>query len=375
MKKIFSIVKKSLFALLIMIVLFTISLIIFMNTAPQIGQKPTGDDLIRISQSPNYKDGEFINLIETKMGSFKEMLSTLPDFISLKNGAPKKPLPVKFGENKKVNTDTSCFVTWYGHSAFLIEIEGKRILIDPMLSESSSPVGFMTKRFAYEKPIPIDELTDIDAIIISHDHYDHLDYKTIVKLSEHVGQFYTALGVGSHLKHWGINADKITELDWWQSAQFKDIEIVACPARHFSGRGLTDRNATEWASWTILGKKQKLYFSGDGGYGPHFKEIGKKYGPFDFAMLECGQYNEAWSAIHMMPEQSVQAGMDLTAKVIMPIHWGAFQLSIHEWTDPIKRFKAASKLQHQEMVHPYIGERFQLNLDYPKEEWWNHNLK
>jgi L-ascorbate metabolism protein UlaG (beta-lactamase superfamily) len=369
-KKIFKLIKRLFLGLGILLALFIIAVSIFVNTQPQMGKAPEGADLERISQSPNYGDGEFINLIETSMGSFSEMMSTMPDFIFGEGGTPEEPMPVKFGENTTPAIDSLCFVTWYGHSAFLFEIEGKRILIDPMLGEHSSPVSFATPRFPYEKPIPIEELTDIDAIILSHDHYDHLDYPTIVKLKEETKHFYTALGVGSHLMHWGVDESKITELDWWQNALHDSIEIIACPARHFSGRGFTDRNATQWASWVIKGKYQNLYFSGDGGYGPHFKEIGEKHGPFDLAMLECGQYNEAWEAIHMMPEQSVQAGIDVQGKLLMPIHWGGFELSVHTWTEPIIRFKAENDKLGTNMVHPFIGERFELGKDYPTEEWW-----
>ncbi len=356
--------------ILSLITLLAAGIFVFVKSAPQFGQKPRGEDLERISQSPHYDEGKFANLIETKMGSIGAMMATLPDFLFGKNGSPDAPLPVKFGENGQLAADSLCFVTWYGHSAFLMEMEGKRILIDPMLGETAAPTSFGSSRFDYEKPIPIEELTDIDAVILSHDHYDHLDYKSILALKDEVGHFYTALGVGSHLKHWGVTADKITELDWWQSAHLDSIELVACPARHFSGRGLTDRDATQWASWVIKGSHQKLYFSGDGGYGPHFKEIGEKYGPFDLAMLECGQYNEAWQAIHMMPEESVQAGIDVQGRLIMPIHWGAFKLSVHEWTEPIKRFKAECERLAVPMVHPYIGERFALGRDHPQTEWW-----
>lgn len=269
------------------------------------------------------------------MGGTRKMLRTLPDFFFGKNQSPKDSIPTAFNEDNGSISDSLCRIRWYGHSAFLLEIEGKRILIDPMPGKSSSPVSFMTRRFPYEQPIPPDSIRDIDVIILSHDHYDHLDYESIMALKERTEVFYTALGVGAHLKHWGVNENQIRELDWWDSSKLDNLTFHACPSRHFSGRGITDRNCTQWASRVIEGKHHNIYFSGDSGYGPHFKEIGEKYGPFDFAMMECGQYNEAWEAIHMMPEQSVQAGIDLNAHLLMPIHWGAFSLSIHSWTEPV----------------------------------------
>jgi L-ascorbate metabolism protein UlaG (beta-lactamase superfamily) len=370
MKRFWKLLKRTLLILTILVVAITVGVVLFVYTAPQFGQSPQGEDLERISKSPHFKDGQFVNLIVTKMGSFSEMMSTMPGFIFGENQEPKDTLPVRFGENQEAIIDTNCYITWYGHSAFLFEMDGKRILIDPMLGETAAPVSFGSKRFPYEKPIPIGDLTDIDVLILSHDHYDHLDYETIIRLKDEVGHFYTALGVGSHLKSWGIPEAKITELDWWKSAELENMELIACPARHFSGRALVDQNTTQWASWVIKGRYQNIYFSGDGGYGPHFKEIGEKHGPFDLALLECGQYNNAWKAIHMMPEESVQAGIDVKAKLIMPIHWGAFKLAVHEWTEPIKRFKAESIRLKAPMIHPFIGERFSLEHELPRVEWW-----
>ncbi len=355
--------------ILLLLVLITVG-IIFLNTSPQFGQKPRGTYLERIRNSPNYADGQFRNPIHTTMGSFTEMMSTMPDFFFGKNREPENELPVKYGENESPAVDSLCYVTWYGHSAFLIEMEDRRILIDPMLGERPSPMPFGNSRFPNEEPIPVEDLTNIDMVILSHDHYDHLDYGTIMKLKDEVGHFYTALGVGSHLAAWGIPRAKITELDWWETATADNIQLISCPARHFSGRGITDRNSTQWASWVIIGESTRIYFSGDGGYGPHFSEIGEKYGPFDFAMMECGQYNQAWKDIHMMPEESVQAGIDVNAKQIMPIHWGAFALSVHTWKDPIERFKKKSQELNIPAVHPYIGQRFQLGNDFPDDEWW-----
>ena len=342
---------------------------VFTKIAPQFGQPPKGEHLEQIKKSPNYGDEGFLNPINTEMASGWDLLKTIPKFLFAKNGSPNDSIPVRF-EKPETPVDSLCYVTWYGHSAFLFEMQGKRILIDPMLGETAAPVSFGSSRFPYEQPIPIDELTNIDAVILSHDHYDHLDYGTIRKLNSEVVHFYTALGVGSHLQFWGIAREKISELDWWDTADLDGLKLVAAPARHFSGRGITDRNATQWCSWVIKGEHHNLYFSGDGGYGPHFDEIGEKYGPFDLAMMECGQYNQAWKDIHMMPEKSVKAGLEVGGKLLMPIHWGAFNLAIHEWTEPIRRFKSASEELDAPMVHPYIGERFSLGEEFPREEWW-----
>lgn len=356
--------------LLGLIGLFILAVVIFMYTQPQIGQKPQGADLERIQKSPHYDGEGFVNLAGVKEADFWEAMRKMPEFFFAPGGAPTDTLPVRFGENTAAPVDSICFVTWYGHSAFLVEMEGKRILIDPMLGPTPSPAPFGAGRFPYEEPIPIDELTDIDALIISHDHYDHLDYPTIIELKDEVSHFYTALGVGSHLKFWGVDSDKITELDWWGESELDGIRLVACPSQHFSGRGFSDGNCTQWASWVIEGEHIKLYFSGDGGYGDHFVEIGEQEGPFDFAMMECGQYNEAWSDIHMMPEQSVQAGLDVKGELLMPIHWGAFDLSLHTWTDPIERFKAEAERLNAPIIHPYIGERFAVGSDFPRATWW-----
>lgn len=355
--------------LLMLFVLFGLVVVIFVNTAPQFGQPPAGSDLERMQQSPHYENNGFVNLITTSLGPFTEMMKTLPEMLRA-GGEPTDILPTRFEQSSTNSEDSLCFVTWYGHSSFLIEMDGQRILIDPMLSEYPSPLPFGTKRFDYQQAIPIDLLTDIDVVILSHDHYDHLDYKTVLSLADEVEHFYTALGVGSHLKHWGIPQERITELDWWENTSTGPLELVACPSRHFSGRGLTDRWKTQWASWVIKGRHQNLYFSGDGGYGPHFKEIGERFGPFDLAMMECGQYFHVWKDIHLMPEESVKAGIEVKGKLLMPIHWGSFKLAPHNWRDPIDRFRAECIRMDVPCIHPYIGERFCLGHDYPVTQWW-----
>ena len=349
-----------------------LGLVLFVNLAPQFGAQPTGEHLARIAQSQHYQNGEFVNLVTTELNySCSNMAKMIRDFLTVADISPTQPLPVKFAPNPtRAAADSLAYITWYGHSAFLVEIEGKRILLDPMFGPAAAPVGFLSRRYPYEQPLELAQFTAIDAVLISHDHYDHLDYSSIKKLKAQVNHFFVPLGVGAHLRRWDVDAAKITELDWWQSADLAELSLTATPARHFSGRAINDSKKTQWASWVLKSRHNKLYFSGDGGYGEHFAEIGQKYGPFDLTMLECGQYNQNWADIHMMPEQTAQANIDLGGKVMMPIHWGAFDLSLHHWQEPVLRLLAAAQKLEVEVVTPFIGERFAVGRDFPKEKWW-----
>lgn len=355
----------------ILIILF-LSSMAFIKFSPQFGASPSEAHLEKISKSKNYIGEQFKNLIPTSMDmNFRKGMEVLYEWIFNSEGRePGKALPTLFNNSENHIPDSLARITWYGHSTILLEIDGKKILIDPMLGNSASPVSFMTKRFKYDLPIDITSIPHIDAVILSHDHYDHLDYSTIKILKDKVDHFYMPLGVGSHLKRWGVEASKITELDWWESTTIDQIQIVATPARHFSGRGISDRNKTLWASWVIIGEKENIFFSGDSGYGPHFKDIGEKYGPFDFAMMECGQYNQKWEAIHMMPEQTIQASMDVNTKKMMPIHWSAFNLSLHNWTDPVERAIKAAQHHKVNIVTPQIGQRFYPGAVQERNFWW-----
>jgi len=374
MKRILKMIAISIISL---VVLLIIGVLLFTNISPEFGSGAKGERLERMKLSPYYAKGKFINSVPTAQGlkDWKDIPGVLYKFIKKEpNQMPDWEIPVNKIDSLNITKtpDTLTQLTWFGHSAFLLEMDGKKILIDPMLGDVPSPVSIMAnKRFNPNLPIAIEKLPKIDAIIISHDHYDHLDYGSITALKDKTDHFYVPLGVGAHLEGWGVPASNITELAWWEDAKLAHIALTATPARHFSGRGLGDANSTLWASWVIKGKKDNIFFSGDSGYFDGFKEIGDRFGPFDIAMVECGQYNDMWADIHMMPEESAQVGLDVRAKTIMPIHWGAFKLSLHTWTDPVERITKKAKELGVNVTTPEIGATFTVNGEsYPEGEWW-----
>lgn len=348
--------------------------VLYVNLNPHFGQGLSKSQVSEFESLPNFNKGKFQNrsTIEMDMNFGK----TLREY--LKKAPNRKP--VKDLEVVKIDSATLAgrkpekpLLTWFGHSAFLLEMDGKKILIDPMLGNKPAPYPMPgPSRYSNDLPISPEQLPFIDAVIFSHDHYDHLDYGTIQKIKDKVGHFFTPLGVDNHLISWGVDPEKITTLNWWESTRWESFKLTSAPARHFSGRGLFDRETTLWCSWIIEGREHKIFFSGDSGYDDHFKEIGEKFGPFDFAMMECGQYNESWKYLHMMPEETVLAGRDVKAEVVMPVHWGAFTLALHDWTDPVERaVKKATEL-NMPIATPRIGETMVIGgSDYPNEDWWS----
>ncbi|NME66635.1 MBL fold metallo-hydrolase [Flammeovirga aprica] len=348
----------------------------FLTFSPQFGGTHSEADIHRYEKSGHYKEGEFFNLVDTNLDmSLSNLWATLKEFAEgVQNGRPTKDIPpIKITAEDIIKKDTLTKVTWFGHSAFLLEIDNKNILVDPMFGQVAAPHPWLGEaRYSKHLPLEIEEMPDIDVVIISHDHYDHLDYESIEKLKDKVSAFFVPLGVGAHFRAWDVPESKIHEMNWWDTQSFKDLQFVFTPSRHFSGRGLSDRNKTLWGSWIVKGRHENIYFSGDGGYADHFKEIGQKYGPFDLAFMECGQYNDKWAAIHMMPEESAQGAVDLNAKVMMPVHWGAFTLALHSWTDPVVRVTKAAKSLGMPITTPQIGETFVVNdsVSYPAHRWW-----
>lgn len=346
----------------------------FLNFSSQFGKAPSKEDTAEFEKLPYYSDGKFQNLIPTNMDmDFWESVKLLPEFF--KNDPTRKPdfqFPYDRVDSLQLTKNSPSRLIWFGHSAFLLQMDGKNILLDPMFGEVPAPHPWLgKKRYAASLPIEVEKLPEIDLVLFSHDHYDHLDYESVQKLKDKTKEFYVPLGVGSHLKSWGVAAEKIHEMNWWQEAETQDLFLAFTPTRHFSGRGLGDRFSTLWGSWVIQGNEEKIYFSGDSGYGSHFKEIGEKYGPFDFAMMECGQYNEKWKDIHMMPEETAQAAVDIQARAMMPIHWAAFTLALHTWTDPVERVLVKAEELNMPIIVPKIGSEIQISKEMRLgEKWW-----
>ena len=369
-KKIFRMI---LITIIVINTVVAVAILLFVNLSPQFGKSASIDQQFAYSQSDNFENGKFINQIPTVMNLdygklVKEMLKNDPSRHPLKNIEVERLDSLAIIDREPEITH----ITWFGHSAFLLELDGKKFLIDPMLGPSPSPHPWLGPyRYSKELPIKIEKLPYIDAVIFSHDHYDHLDYGSIKKLMNKVGVFYVPLGVGNHLIQWGVAKNKVHELNWWDSIMLNEIELICTPARHFSGRGFFDRYTTLWASWVIKGSKETIYFSGDSGYGPHFEEIGEQYGPFDLSLMECGQYNKDWQEFHMLPEETAQAAVDLNSKLMMPIHWGSFTLAFHDWQDPVERVIKAAALLNIPVTTPRIGEPVILGKDqFPNRPWW-----
>jgi len=348
----------------------------FLSACASFGSDPEDSDKEIYSKSKQYdaKTGKFEN---RRPGLIKEMndramsWDTMKEWLFGKNETtPAERLPEEKPDIERfLEPSDDIKVIWFGHSTFLLNIGGKIVLVDPVFSGAASPVSFLVKRFQ-DPVVALEDLPEIEYIVISHDHYDHLDMETVKYFADKNVKFLTPLGVGSHLNSWGIPRKNVIEKDWWQTEAFDGIEFVATPAQHFSGRTGLDSNRTLWASWVIKTEKHRVYFSGDSGYDVHFKDIGEKYGPFDIAFLETGQYNEKWRKVHMHPEEAVQAYNDLKAKRYFPVHWGMFELSTHAWYEPIERVSNYADRNEINLIAPRLGQMVVVNDDHPLEKWW-----
>ncbi len=332
-------------------------------------------DLTRIQTSSQFSDGKFRNEQKTQVFEWSKTWAMAKDYFFNKSekSVPKVAPAIQQLSNDAFNLNNKEALNFarLGHSTLLIQLSGKYFLTDPVFSERVSPLQWIGPKRFHPVPMDIDSIKEIEAVIISHNHYDHLDEGSIKQLKERVNHFIVPLGVGDKLIAWGVDENKITQLDWWENVKLDDVEIVSTPAQHFSGRGITDTDETLWSSWVIRNPQHSLYFSGDTGYFPGFKDIGEKYGPFDYAFMECGAYNELWRDIHMMPEDSLQAFKDVKGKVMVPIHNGTFDLSTHAWFDPMEQITILAKENNVTLLLPQIGQLVNQDTMILNSEWWN----
>lgn len=336
-----------------------------------VGRNPEGEELTRLDTLSNYKNGGFENLAELADSTLKP--SRLLALLRGRRETIKPSFPLPWVKtNLKTLAAPAPTIVWFGHSSLLIKTGQGNILIDPVFSNHAGPVPGVMKAFKGTMHYNAEDMPPIDVLIISHDHYDHLDYRTIKKLKNQIKMVVVPAGVGSNLVYWGYDPKKIIELNWDQSTTLpRGLKITAAPAQHRSNRSYSQENKTLWASFVIETGKYKLYYGGDGGYGPQFKEIGKQYGPFDLALLECGQYSPNWAWTHLWLGQPAQAAVDLQARLLQPIHWAKFEEANHSWNEPIKALlPAAEKLGVQVNV-PRIGEPYTLGSPPKKAVWWN----
>ncbi len=346
------------------------------------GASPSGARLERIQRSPHWRDGVFQNLSETTVMVPGKGFEVMTEFLTLGGRrVPDKPLPTAPATRATFDAPPAdgLRVTWLGHSTVLVELEGQRVLFDPVWAERSSPSRWAGPKRFQPVPLPIEEVPELAAIAISHDHYDHLDKAAVQALARAQPgvPFFVPLGVGAHLERWGVDPKRIHERDWWEedSAAGGKLRLVCAPARHFSGRGLFDRNETQWASWVVTGSARRVYFGGDGGLDAALAEIGKRYGPFDLTLLEIGAFHENWGLIHLGPRNAVAAQRDLGGRLLMPIHWGTFNLGLHAWDEPIEQLLEAAKATGTPVLVPRIGEPAQVPsaaspVSAAPARWW-----
>lgn len=351
--------------------LLTLTILVLMIDAwTALGSKPSGERLARIEQSPHYRDGRFHNALARVSDGFS--IDTMWEFFTGGSDyrAPAAPLPVVPRAAADFTEPAADLrATWLGHSVLLLEVEGSRILVDPVWGERASPSRFVGSPRFYDPPLVIDDLPSLDAVVISHDHYDHLDLPTVRALADRVPRWVVPLGVGAHLEAWGIVPERIEELDWWEETTVRGIRLVSTPARHFSGRALTDRDATLWTGWAIVGTQRRVWYSGDTALTPAFDDIGRRLGPFDITFVESGAYNAAWTDVHLGPEQAVAAHQMVQGGLLVPVHWGLFDLALHGWTEPAERIRAAAAVAGVPVAFPRPGESLTLDA-YTADAWW-----
>jgi L-ascorbate metabolism protein UlaG (beta-lactamase superfamily) len=335
------------------------------------GEHAEGERLARMQRSPEWHDDQFRNpqpMWNDTPGALRHALASVPD------NEPSAPVPV-------ARTDPAVLaaapasglrVTWFGHSSTLLEIDGVRVLTDPIWSDRASPFEWIGPRRWYPPTIALAQLPPVDAVLISHDHYDHLDWATIVAMRAWKNVFVVPLGIGAHLRRWGIPQERIVELDWWQSTRVGALALTLVPARHASGRVAPRSDVTLWGGFALVGERHRVYYSGDTGLFDAMTEIGQRLGPFDVALVEAGQYDAAWPDWHLGPEQAVLSAQRVRAKALIPVHWGLFRLAPHGWTEPVERVLAAARCTDLPVITPRPGQSIEPTALRPGDSthWW-----
>lgn len=360
--------------ILLFIAVLIVGIVVFFNT-PQFGRTPKGKRLERVKASPNYREGKFQNLHETpQLTSGKSYFASIIEFLFEKKERlrPTSSLPVQKIDLWKLDRNEDCLV-WFGHSSYLLQINKIRILVDPVFCGAASPVSFFNKPFNGTDIYSPSDIPDIDYLIISHDHWDHLDYKTVLALKNRIKKVICGLGVGEHFERWKFDKNNIIELDWYESIVFDNQLTIHCfSTRHFSGRGLSP-NQSLWASFLVETQSMKIYIGGDGGYDTHFAEIGKKFGEIDLAILETGQYDKGWKYIHLSPEEVLRAAKDLNAKRLLPVHNSKYALAKHSWDTPLSEITRLHDDENLKLLTPEIGEYVKMFDDSQTfEQWWKN---
>lgn len=337
------------------------------------GGKIEGERLARVNASPNFKDGRAQNTVETSLGLDGDLWEIAVEwFRGGKERKPPQPVPM-------VETDPSALYSirdqgvrfiWLGHSTVYLEVDGTRVLIDPVWSERASPFKIAGPQRSHPVPIALADLPPIDVVVVSHDHYDHLDPGVVRELAPQGVQFAVPLGVGADLEAWGVAADQIIELDWWEGAAVDSLSLVATPARHFSGWQVTDRDRTLWASWTLMGPRSRVFYSGDTGWQEDFAKIGDEYGPFDLTIMKCGAYGDGWPDIHINGVQAVEGNVLLKGRRMLPVHWLTFDLALHPWQEPVLQAVETGAELGVEVITPQLGELVDLEDRVPTTRWW-----
>ena len=342
---------------------------------PQFGAPMAGARLERARANPQYREGRFVNLEPEAPSTTSLVDYTVRQFSGDEVRVPPKALPVLAVDKAALASAPPAAglrAFWIGHASTYVELDGQRLLIDPVFAERVSPLPVGPRRF-HPAPIALADLPKIDAVLISHDHYDHLEMDTVRHLASRGSRFFVPLGSGAHLERWGVPASQVEELEWWQERTLGNgVRIVCTPTRHYSGRGLDDRSSTLWSSWSVVGPRHRFFYSGDTGYGKLFQDIGARLGPFDLAFIKIGAYGPgaAWTDIHMTPESAVQVSRDVRARRMFPVHWSTFNLAYHEWDEPIRRTVAEASRAGVDLVTPRLGEWVDADREFRSTRWW-----